>query len=136
MNRYINIEFASSKLMAKDRFNDICEASAFAALNLRARFNIELHRPIVVDGRVWLPVICESPLDNLGHRLKGIANYLLNKTDGSFDYSKYRIGNRLLFYEEYANIPAGAGSNNVTYRVMTIKEIEKELGYKIKIVSE
>lgn len=136
MNRYINIEFASPKILAKDRFNDICEAVRFAGMNLKTRYNIELHRPIIVEGRVWLPVTCKDPLDNLGHRLKGIAYHLLNKYDGPFNYADYRVGKRLLFYQEFATVPAGLGSNNITYRVMTIKEIEKELGYKIKIVSE
>ena len=134
MKSYVNIEFASSKIEAKDRFDDICKAVAYATAYVKRNSDIQLYMPILLNGMVWIPIECCDPIKNVGHHLRGISYYLLHRT--SFDYSKYLYGQRLLWYKNYTSIPNyGADSNKPAYRVMTIEQIEKELGYRIKIVS-
>lgn len=137
MTTYVNIEFASPKIKAVDYFDDIFNAVDYAKLNLKSRRNIHLHNPIISAGRVWVPVTHFGPF-NAGYSLRGIAYYLLHRTNGSTDYSKYYVGKRLLIYDHYTSLPGvkSAEEPNITFREMTIQEIEKELGYRVRIVGE
>ena len=136
MKSYVNIEFASAKIKAIDHFDDICKAVAYATAYVKRSSDIQLYMPILSksNGMVWIPIECCDPIKNVGHHLRGVSYYLLHRT--SFDYSKYLSGQRLLWYKNYASIPNySTESNKPAYRVMTIEQIEKELGYRIKIVS-
>ncbi len=99
----IQIEFASKKIKAYDHFFDIQKAVANSRLMLFSRQNIRTQNLHLTDEyHVLLDIdipdeIYEDILNNIGYHLRSISTYLVSKC-GNFDYSKYKVGNRLLNY--------------------------------------
>lgn len=102
--KIVTIDFADPRLSAADysRFKDICNACDYARINLMSRHNIELGEPYIENGHVRVKVTSKGStnIDNVGNRLRGISNYLLNRSGYTVFYSHHRIGNRLLNYRE------------------------------------
>lgn len=102
--KIVTIDFADPRLSAADysRFKDICNACDYARINLMNRHNIELGEPYIENGHVRVKVTSKGStnIDNVGNRLRGISNYLLNRSGYTLFYSHHRIGNRLLNYCE------------------------------------
>jgi hypothetical protein len=101
---HVLFEFAHPCLKAVDHFDDLSDAIDYASVNLRARHHIKLHKPIRVNDFVVSAIDIPDDLDSMsfGVHLKGVAAYLLNKTD--FPYKDYRIGTRLLYYMRYEGV--------------------------------
>jgi len=102
--KIVTIDFADPRLSAADykRFQDIRNACDYARINLMSRHNIELGEPYIENGHVRVKVTSKGStnIDNVGNRLRGISNYLLNRSGYTVFYSRHRIGNRLLNYRE------------------------------------
>ena len=95
--RLIQIEFASPKILAKDRLNDISEAVSHSNRNLYYKHNVFISSPFVKNDKVFVNLNIPTALSesfNVGNHLRGISLYLLREKD----YKQYRVGTRLLFF--------------------------------------
>ena len=99
VSKFVQIEFADSRIRAIDAAQDIRKAIQAASLNLYSRYDVQLQEPAWTDGRVVIEVrIPEDIVDTfrVGYRLRGISTYLLKHCNGR--YEQYLVGKRLLNY--------------------------------------
>ena len=95
----VKLQFADSKIDILKHFNDVQQAIRFARINLWDRCEIMLYDPRVDNEEVFVTMVSEDKIDNVGHHLQGVSRYLL-KSDF---YKEHRVGTRLLKYVETAN---------------------------------
>ena len=102
ITKKIQIEFADPRIRAIDCIQDIRKAAENAGLNLFSRFGVQLQYPMPTDdNKVTVDIRIPEKMAggfSVGHRLRGISNYLLNRCGGR--YQQYLVGNRLLNYLE------------------------------------
>ncbi|WP_026658844.1 hypothetical protein [Butyrivibrio sp. AC2005] len=104
ITKRVFINFADTRIKAIDCISDIRKAAENAGLNLFSRYGIQLQCPMPDNGRVVVEIgIPEEMAKNFkyGHRLRGIATFLLNNCGGK--YNEHILGNRLLIYTEIDN---------------------------------
>ena len=93
----VQIEFASPKILAKDRLDDSLEAVVHSNRNLYYKHNVFVSLPFVKNDKVFVNLNIPTALSEnfrVGNHLRGISSYLLREKD----YKQYRIGTRLLFF--------------------------------------
>lgn len=104
ISKYIQIEFADSKMKAINAIHDLRQGVISASLNLYSRYDVQIQTPMLYgEDKVVVEIkIPEEIVDtfSIGPHLKGISNYLLKQCNGR--YSQYVIGKRLLVYTEIA----------------------------------
>ena len=101
-SKFIQIDFADSRICAMDAIHDLRKAAEYAGLNLYSRYDVQLQCPMLSDtGKVVVEIkIPEEIADSfaIGNHLRGISSYLLKNCGGR--YNQYLVGNRLLNYNE------------------------------------
>lgn len=104
VTKTIWIEFADRRIRAIDHIFDIQKAVDNARLNLFSRFDIRIQNThITEDDRFIVEMNVPEELSddfNAGRRLRGISKYLLNEHLFGNRYQAYRVGKRLLNYNE------------------------------------
>lgn len=98
---YIRIGFADGRLKMTDYKEDIRNAVKSASCNLFSRHKISLSNPIfgsLGDCTVVVSVPEDKEFKNPGARLRGVASYLLDKSEHSDIFKSHTIGDRLLSY--------------------------------------
>ena len=102
----VRIDFANRAVDVTDPNvkKDMNDAIKHASKNLDNRFNIKIYS---IANYVDHFTIClkfnseedKKKFNNIGNRLRGIANYLL-KNGTAIEYTNFRVGNRLLYFYE------------------------------------
>ena len=108
ISKYIQIDFADSRIKAIDAIHDIRKAAESAGLNLFSRYDVQLQYPMPSGGdKVVVEVKIPEEIINtfsIGNHLRGISAYLLKYCNGKYD--QYQVGKRLLNYTEISE-PTG-----------------------------
>lgn len=105
--RFVKLEFANFRLHTLSRYDDIYHAVKHAQKNLWRRHGIFLSDPFVEKDGIFVcvkfpdeAVKGDNSDENIGRRLKGISNYLVELKP----YKYSRVGNRLLNYYDVTDL--------------------------------
>ena len=102
ISKYIQIDFADSRIEGIDAIQDIRRAAEYACLNLLSRHNIVLEMPMVTpEDKVVAEVRLPEGLPEdfpIGRHLRGLSTFLLKRCGGR--YNDFVTGKRLLTYTE------------------------------------
>lgn len=109
-----------------DSFIDMREAIDFASCNLKQRYGITIGSIDFTNTRCC-KIVLDIPDEiaigfNIGHHLRGIAAYLLKKSDNKDIYAKNKVGNRLLVFSEEVEQINKSGLND-EQRIRLLRDI-------------
>ena len=86
ISKYIQIDFADSRIRTIDAIHDIRKAAESAGLNLYSRYDVQLQYPMPSGGdKVVVEVKIPEEIINtfsIGNHLRGISAYLLKYCNG------------------------------------------------------
>lgn len=98
----VEIRFIHPDIEVSDHMDDLLNACEHIRKNLEYRYSIRIDKVYFTENdSLAIELEHSDPLSNIGNRLRGIARYLFDNCD--FEYEKYKVGTRLLFYTEMSN---------------------------------
>ena len=129
ISKYIQIDFADSRIRAIDALHDIRKAAESAGLNLFSRYDVQLQYPMPAGGdKVVVEVKIPEEIINtfsIGNHLRGISAYLLKYCNGKYD--QYQVGKRLLNYTEISEPTGNPDGPTMTERLEAVARFARLL---------
>lgn len=129
VSKYVQIDFADSRIKAIDAIRDIREAARSAGLNLFSRYDVQLQYPMrSANDKVVVEIKIPEEIINtfsIGNHLRGISAYLLKYCNGKYD--QYLVGKRLLNYTEISEPTSNPDGPTVTERLEAIARFARLL---------
>ena len=127
-SKFIQIEFADSRIKAADCLRDLRDATESASLNLYSRYNVQLEVPMLIGNNVVLEVRVPADMVSsfaIGNHLRGVSAYLTKNCNGR--YNNHLVGNRLLVYTEIPSPEVKTQEMSTVDRLEVIRRVAKLL---------